>query len=348
MQPVDYLRLLEPDYVASALGSESTSMRDVYGHDSGMSYRLAAGRAHVAQEVVWVEDSFLLLFGTSFHSPIAAQSQVVSDGDWIHVKFQVRGSSEEVLDGGPLVHSASGSCVVARYPAGAVVERTTRADPDWRAACLYFRPEFVRRRLDLPGTVPSELDWLAADGDRAGSSMGFAIDTRASLAVNDLFTCPFLGPIRTNYMHAKAMELFTLSLHQILEAEESRSSVSLSDDDWERIGRVRQILEDEIDSQLTLEQLARRININRSKLAVGFKLMFGDTVQAYWREMRLSRARELLSVHQWSVTDVAVAVGYSDISSLTRAFERRYGVLPKDCRARRSDLGLGEAISRSA
>ena len=34
-----------------------------------------------------------------------------------------------------------------------------------------------------------------------------------------------------------------------------------------------------------------------------------------------------------SVNEVALRVGYSEISSFTRAFTRKFGVLPRDCKS---------------
>ncbi|GAA4107171.1 hypothetical protein GCM10023067_01660 [Aminobacter aganoensis] len=59
------------------------------------------------------------------------------------------------------------------------------------------------------------------------------------------------------------------------------------------------------------------------------------TVQAYWRRLRLEYARALLSAEHIPVTEAAARVGYSSISSLTRAFYKEFGYLPKE--ARRTD-----------
>jgi len=85
----------------------------------------------------------------------------------------------------------------------------------------------------------------------------------------------------------------------------------------------------ELGDSLTLAALARRVGLNRTKLALGFKEIYGTSVQAYWRDARLSRARELLQNAGARVTDIALTLGYSELSSFTRAFSRRYGVLPK-------------------
>jgi AraC-like DNA-binding protein len=135
-------------------------------------------------------------------------------------------------------------------------------------------------------------------------------------------------------MHGKALELFALIASHLAPSKD-QGPAQLTKLDRQRIAQVRGILLEEMGRQLTLAQLARRIGVNRSKLAVGFKSTFGTSVQAYWRELRLCRARELLANEQMPVTEVAAAVGYADISCLTRSFQKRFGILPKDCKRSR-------------
>jgi AraC family transcriptional activator of pyochelin receptor len=347
MDTIDYLRLREPEYLDAVWGNDPFAAREFYADGSAVSYRSGHGSAPLTQEIVWVEDDFLLLFGSKYKSAPVTQRQDVRDGDWIHVKFQVKGTSTEIVDAGAPVSTPPGSCVVTRYRRGSVIEHHQQADTEWQTACLYFRPELVRTRLST--TVASGRLAVLLGAPASRRPVEFTIEPRESLVITDIFSCPFRGDVRKSYLRAKATELFTLSLHRVAQSGDPVSEAILTDDDRERIMRVRRIMEAEMGRQMTLEQLAHRVNINRSKLATGFKLMFGDTLQAYWRDMRLTRARELIAVEQWSVTDVATTVGY-DVSALTRAFERRFGVRPKDCRSRRNDFGFGapESITRSA
>jgi AraC-like DNA-binding protein len=47
------------------------------------------------------------------------------------------------------------------------------------------------------------------------------------------------------------------------------------------------------------------------------------------RNLRLERAREMLSEPQASVKEVAHAVGYASLSHFAKAFRRRYGASPR-------------------
>ena len=86
---------------------------------------------------------------------------------------------------------------------------------------------------------------------------------------------------------------------------------------------------EELETPLSLASLARRVGLNRTKLAQGFKATYGDSVHAYWRDLRLTHARELLKSGRVSVTEAAFSAGYADISAFTRAFTNKFRVGPK-------------------
>ena len=59
----------------------------------------------------------------------------------------------------------------------------------------------------------------------------------------------------------------------------------------------------------------------------------GRTVSQYLKVARLERARELLQrrhAPDVSVTDVALACGYSNMSQFSTAFRRAFGLTPRD------------------
>jgi AraC-like DNA-binding protein len=68
-------------------------------------------------------------------------------------------------------------------------------------------------------------------------------------------------------------------------------------------------------------------------------LLLEDTGKSFTRhvlERRLDNATALLRDPQWrdrKITDVAVAVGFSDLSYFNRTFRRHFGVTPSDVRA---------------
>ncbi len=83
----------------------------------------------------------------------------------------------------------------------------------------------------------------------------------------------------------------------------------------------------------TLEELGRMVGVNRNKLAIGFKHVFGMTVGAYHRERRLLLAYEMLKEPGMTIARAADEAGYRDAGSFSKAFKARFGVLPSGVRS---------------
>lgn len=90
------------------------------------------------------------------------------------------------------------------------------------------------------------------------------------------------------------------------------------------------------DESLTATTIAAAIGCSRAHLYRVFAA-HGETIAASLRQARLNRARQLLTAHPpASVDQVALACGYGDADSLTRAFRRQFGMTPAQWRDRRN------------
>jgi len=339
MGAIDYLKFRDPDHLA-VNGAKILEARQLYGDQSGIEYRYDVLNGQGRQEAVRFDDDLHLLFGEVAPYKQSVKHQIVSEGDWIHIQFRVSGGGNECVGDGSSTATDPHTCIITRYPDGALIRRETQDAAQWRAACLYFRPRLVRSLLGSSLDLLNEdWRWIYDDAPNGTASASFPMTTPEMAAINDLFACAFRRGVRRNYMYAKALELFSHATNRLCEVEECDVAIKLSEADRRRIASCREILLEHMDEQLTLSQLARRVGVNRSKLAVGFKFVFGMSVQAYWRELRLCHARDLLSDGEHSVTEVSASVGYADISCLTRAYYKRFGHLPKDSK------GVGYRLS---
>ena len=89
-----------------------------------------------------------------------------------------------------------------------------------------------------------------------------------------------------------------------------------------------EIIEREYAEGLSLDDLARRVASSRRQLQRAF-LEAGETsFRGYLQEVRMARARELLSEGALPVSRVAAAVGYRRPAQFAKAFRRRHGATP--------------------
>lgn len=83
------------------------------------------------------------------------------------------------------------------------------------------------------------------------------------------------------------------------------------------------------DQPITVQQLADMENYNVTYYNDWFKEQTGFSPNLYLRYVRIDKAKELLVETDFSIMEIAVMVGYSSNSTLTRAFHSLTGMTPK-------------------
>lgn len=86
-------------------------------------------------------------------------------------------------------------------------------------------------------------------------------------------------------------------------------------------------IEENFAQRINFTELAKKLYIGRTTLMTSFKLHTGITVGEYLCRCRLKNATKLLLNGQ-TVEVVSVSCGFSDSSSLIKAFKRVYGTTP--------------------
>jgi AraC-like DNA-binding protein len=257
----------------------------------------------------------------------------------LYFHFRLEGTSEEEIPGLGRRRLDRDCFIVSATSRPELWVRDLVGDA-WRTVGIICRP---------PAFAAQELQWL---GDnlpealrcfRSGEDVEFAFvgDLTAEMrsAVQSLMHTRMPREIRDTYLRAKVVELVCLALARIRERQEAETTtnlpVRLHPRDVEAIQHARRILL--ASSPIPpLAVLARRVGINRNKLAFGFKHLYGVTIGEFDRATRLERARRLLQREELPIRCVASLAGYEDPGSFSKAFRLEYGVLPSELR------GMGE------
>ena len=108
--------------------------------------------------------------------------------------------------------------------------------------------------------------------------------------------------------------------------------------DW-RVRTAIDAMHRDLGQPLAVSELARRVNLSRSRFTHLFRAERGCSPARYLREARLERARQLLEDSSLSIKEIMVRVGFNDPSHFTRDFSKRYGVSPRTFRARARSPG---------
>lgn len=148
--------------------------------------------------------------------------------------------------------------------------------------------------------------------------------------IAEINNCPFTGFTQKVYLEAKIQELFILQLDlgECMMNIGKQQKQPLSAKDIERIQEARLYIDQHLNQPRTIVELAHMVGTNESKLKRGFKQLFGTTVFGYMQQRRMERARRLFIEEGKSVSEVALFVGYANLSNFTNAFKAYFGFPP--------------------
>lgn len=82
------------------------------------------------------------------------------------------------------------------------------------------------------------------------------------------------------------------------------------------------------DSELSLEKVSDRFNLNVAYTSTVFRKKTGDTFLHYVENLRIEKACELILTSEYKIAVVAEKVGYTNDASFRRSFKRVMGVSP--------------------
>jgi transcriptional regulator GlxA family with amidase domain len=82
----------------------------------------------------------------------------------------------------------------------------------------------------------------------------------------------------------------------------------------------------------TIEEVARRVGLSRTRLAERFRHFLDESPMAYLAQWRLKLGAEMLQSSDDSVAEIAAAVGYGSEAAFNRAFKREFDSPPAQFR----------------
>ena len=100
------------------------------------------------------------------------------------------------------------------------------------------------------------------------------------------------------------------------------------------------IVEEEFASELSLDDIARRVASSRRQLQRAYAEIGRTTFRQHLTKIRMDRAADLLATRRLTVREVAQRVGYRQPAQFAKAFRRHQGAAPSDFRGARAERPL--------
>ncbi|PAF32595.1 response regulator [Paenibacillus sp. 7516] len=96
--------------------------------------------------------------------------------------------------------------------------------------------------------------------------------------------------------------------------------------------KVKSHIEENYDSNITLESMAALVYMNSYYFSSFFKKHTGQNFKNYVTEVRMSHALKLLMETELMVYEIADRVGYNNVRHFSDMFKKKYGKVPQDYR----------------
>jgi len=99
-------------------------------------------------------------------------------------------------------------------------------------------------------------------------------------------------------------------------------------DHYPRLKRLRQYVEESYSEPIPLEKAAGIAALDSSYFSSYFRAKVGITFTDWLRHVRVEKAMELLKANDFSISEVAEAVGFRDLRTFERVFKQHTRMTP--------------------
>ncbi|HKO90297.1 MAG TPA: AraC family transcriptional regulator [Polyangiaceae bacterium] len=199
-------------------------------------------------------------------------------------------------------------------PKGTLLEQVSWQGQPCTCVAVTFESGNVERALGAPAVLEPEQLRVALP------------DTHVVELVHQLRTQATAGqPWGSLYVEALSLTLASYVYARYGTRTPVAQEASPSSREWQRLVAF---VEDHLEQELTLQDLASLVGYSPDHFARLFKLAFEITPYQYVLERRVARAKLLLRARAHSIAEIAVACGFSSQAHLCVTFKTRVGVTP--------------------
>ncbi len=144
------------------------------------------------------------------------------------------------------------------------------------------------------------------------------------------------SPLLHLLLHNRIQLLMEKYLHSFLTKAnfplpDGKTWVKGKEKDLEALKSIVHILSDTALSKFpSIDTLSRTAMMSSTKLKTRFKQIYGMKLYEFYNRNRLEQAREMLKTGNFSVKQVGINIGFSNLSNFAKAFRKEFGVLPKE------------------
>lgn len=306
--------LIDPPEIAYVdwLTAAAPAVRDLGWHEHLKVDALGEGISTAILDVVPPQDSRIEVEGPPTFS----------------ISLFLEGQGTLSINGGRPLSITPGMAVVCATDQRVSGVDTVRGGARVRIVDVRFEPECLAAlggpmrgrnggRLLMDYSVP----------ERGALMVGFPAPPALLHAGSQIVACTYTAPdLRNLYLRAKALEILAITVATFREAGDD--AVARPDREARKIAEAQHLLEARMAEAWTIARLARAVGLNEKSLKAGFRVQVGQSIHAYLIKLRIDAAAGMLKSGQ-SVTETALATGFTNLSHFSKTFRKVTGTSPR-------------------
>ena len=154
-----------------------------------------------------------------------------------------------------------------------------------------------------------------------------AIHSAMKIVIEDIINSPWEGEYRKLFLHSKILDLLLLQLDQYKFLKTKKES-DISVTDTMKIKKAKEYLLKHYKEPITIQKLSKIVGTNEFTLKKGFKTLYGETIFCCVNNLKMTKAKKLLTDKNLSVTQVSEIIGYKNPQHFSTAFKKKFGFVP--------------------
>ena len=135
-----------------------------------------------------------------------------------------------------------------------------------------------------------------------------------------------------NIQLVDTMETLCYKLQEIVESFTESLFNYIPSQNSELIKKAMIYISKHFNEPLTLEDVAMHVHLHPSYFSTMFKQSTGSSFKEYLNMVRIEESKRLLSNTDFSIIDIAIAIGFEDQSYFSKVFKKYTGLTPKQFR----------------
>ena len=197
---------------------------------------------------------------------------------------------------------------------------------------IFFSPAFVSRCIKKDIL----LDLLVYADNRLRNINKEPITFEYRQLLEDIFTADKQSPLHHLLLQNRVLLLSEKFLNTFLtKAPLLKETGGLKQRDKEKdieaLKDVERILSNnKLDKFPSIDMLSKTAMMSSTKLKTKFKQIYGMKLYEFYNRNRLEKAKEMLQTGKYSVKQVGLNIGFSNLSNFAKAFKKEFGILPKE------------------